>query len=392
MMIKLKEKVLKELDRLPYLLIGLSGGVDSSVLTHLLMHTKWKNKIVLCHVNHKLRNASEKEEETLIAFAKKHDCKLHHISLNLALYKKNHPKDSMETAARNLRYDFYATIAKQYKVDTVLLGHHADDLMETMLMRMVFGASTKGLIGMQEHYQAYEDLYILRPLLSVNKDMIYAYAKENKVVYFEDETNTSLEISRNRYRNNIVPLLYEENPKCYESFYRISEQLALEEEYWKDINQQAVKQSMKEYPFGWRIDKTYFNQNKVLIKRFAYYMLKKFTFEKKMKHIEILESVLLDNRKNGNHQWHFSHNYVLYNAYDYCYLVHTSRLHDYATLMSKEIKGYKKLYREEAKKNYYKGKRIDKWFTERKVASFLRMEFYLNEDKGFYFLNGDKIQ
>jgi tRNA(Ile)-lysidine synthase len=196
-------------------LVGVSGGRDSIVLLHRLFDLGYR-KIVVCHLNHQLRGRSSQADsrfvEKLVATWNKKI--VAHVDFESgsadvrALAKRN--KSSIETAARQARYSFFAGVAKRRRCHTIFLAHHADDLVETFLINLFRGAGATGLAAMREvSTRRIEDvdLTIVRPLLSVWRDEIDNYVRECRLKFREDESNKNLAPLRNRIRQRIIPYL-----------------------------------------------------------------------------------------------------------------------------------------------------------------------------------------
>ena len=192
----------------PYL-IGVSGGRDSVALLHSLVDLGYKNLIV-CHLDHQLRGRSSAADARFVEqLARKYHADLAVESANVPVLAKK-KKMSIETAAREARYSFFAKVAKRRKCRTIFLAHHADDLVETFLINLFRGAGTTGLSGMREATTRRVedvDLTIVRPLLGVWRSDIDKYVREHRLKFREDASNKSLAPLRNRVRRRIVPYL-----------------------------------------------------------------------------------------------------------------------------------------------------------------------------------------
>ena len=164
------------------ILVACSTGIDSMVLLDLCLKYLNKENIGIAHINHKKRIESETEEEFIKNFAGKENLNIYikHLSLN--------NDSNFQSWARKERYEFFKEIVKTYKYDYVLLAHHADDNLETILMRLLKSSSLKGYAGI-EQLTTYQGINIYRPLLKVDKEFISWYAKENNLIYFNDCSN-----------------------------------------------------------------------------------------------------------------------------------------------------------------------------------------------------------
>ncbi len=187
------------------IVLAISGGVDSMVLFDVLLHLNLNLNIVLAHVNHSQREASKNEYEALVKLAKENGIPFEGITLN-----QKH-RGNFHDEARNQRFDFFEKVAEKHNASKVVLAHHLDDQIETVLMRIVRGSSFIGYGGIQEQ-RPYCNVTFIRPLMDITKDQILSYAKQNNIQFFEDESNQEDKYTRNRYRHHIIPLLKEENP------------------------------------------------------------------------------------------------------------------------------------------------------------------------------------
>src|SRR6266487_1522023 len=215
-------------------LIGVSGGRDSVALLHSLGDLSFKN-LVVCHLNHQLRGRSSNTDARFVEkLAAKYDVDLEIGSADVrAIARKQ--KMSIETAAREARYKFFAKIAKQRRCHTIFLAHHADDLVETFLINLFRGAGLTGLAAMREISTRRihnVDLTIVRPFLGVWRDEIDRYVRKYRLRFREDVSNKNLAPLRNRLRRRIIPYLEKTlGRKIRTSIWRAAT-IAAEEEAW----------------------------------------------------------------------------------------------------------------------------------------------------------------
>ena len=217
-------------------LIGVSGGRDSVTLLHHLVHVDYK-KLIICHLNHELRGCSSNADAQFVEkLAAKYDLDLEIGSADVRAVA-NDRKMSIEAAARDARYSFFAKVAKQKRCHTIFLGHHADDLVETFLINLFRGAGLIGLAAMREiSMRSIEDvdLTIVRPLLGVWRDEIDRYVRKYRLKFREDASNKNLAPLRNRLRRRIIPYLEKTlGRKIRPSIWRAAT-IAAEEEAWID--------------------------------------------------------------------------------------------------------------------------------------------------------------
>ncbi len=190
-------------------LIGVSGGRDSVALLHWLVNLGYK-KLIVCHLNHQLRGRSSLPDARFVEkIALKYRAEFELESANVrALATKQ--KMSIETAARDARYKFFAETARHRRCKTIFLAHHADDLVETFLINLFRGAGTTGLSGMREIATRRiddVDLAIVRPFLGIWRKEIDIYVRKHQIKFREDASNKNLNPLRNRIRHRIIPYL-----------------------------------------------------------------------------------------------------------------------------------------------------------------------------------------
>jgi len=217
-------------------LIGVSGGRDSVALLHWLTNLGY-TKLIVCHLNHQLRGRSSDADARFVEkLAARYGVDFEFGSANVrAIAKKK--KNSIETAAREARYSFFAKTAKHRRCHTIFLGHHADDLVETFLLNLIRGAGLAGLAAMRDvssrHIEGV-DLTILRPLLSVWRSDIDKYVQQYHLKFREDATNKNLAATRNRLRNRIIPYLEKMLGRNLRQNIWRTAMIAAEEEKWLD--------------------------------------------------------------------------------------------------------------------------------------------------------------
>lgn len=218
---KVIEFLKKTIDKNTSLVVACSGGPDSMCLLDLV--TKLKDElnlnIIVAHVNHKLRSESEEEAKMVENYSTENN--LIFELLEITDYING---NFSEEDARKRRYKFFNEVIEKYHATVLLTAHHGDDLIETILMRLTRGSNLSGYIGIKEISQN-EKYKTLRPLLSVTKDEIINYLKENNVPYRLDKTNQELKHTRNRYRHVVLPFLKKENPKVHEKYLKFSKEL-----------------------------------------------------------------------------------------------------------------------------------------------------------------------
>lgn len=235
------EYLLKNISENETVVAAISGGADSMALLDLLVKIKaQKNINVICtHVNHGVRKNSIKEE----AYVKNY-CQIHNVVFEV-LHIKNYGDDNFHDEARQKRYAFFEKMVKKHNAKYLFTAHHADDLIETILMRLVRGSSLKGYAGFEEVTN--KDGYILmRPLIRINKEEIVKYCKKNKIKFVTDESNTKDKYTRNRFRKYIIKPLKKECKNLNAKTIQFSESLLEAERYIEKVTSEKRNKLLKD--------------------------------------------------------------------------------------------------------------------------------------------------
>jgi len=227
-------------------LVGVSGGPDSLALLDFLWkrQKRYQLKLFVAHVDHMFRGAeSELEAQFVQSFCEERNIPIHVASLNVPLYIKEKGLSS-QVAARECRYTFFQELMERENLRYLLLGHHGDDQMETVLMRLTRGSTGKARIGIP-FSRPFENGILLRPFLCVTKQEIEEYCERHQLEPRRDPSNKSMKYSRNRFRQRVIPFLKEENPKAHEHFQRFSEEVEETEAFLEDLARQQLATVMK---------------------------------------------------------------------------------------------------------------------------------------------------
>ena len=211
--IYLKE-ILKDYDKV---VVACSGGPDSMCLLDILVGLKSELHltIICAHVNHKYRKESDLEQVEVKKY-----CDNHNVIFELYTILDYQDDKFTESEARDKRYDFFEDLKNKYKARFIMTAHHGDDLIETILMRITRGSNLKGYIGFKKENNDY-----IRPLIEVTKKDILDYCHHHNLWYAIDQTNNSLEHTRNRFRIKVLPFLKEEDENVHSKFLKFSKEL-----------------------------------------------------------------------------------------------------------------------------------------------------------------------
>lgn len=278
------------------IVLGVSGGPDSMALLHLLIKIKKELDIeVICaQVNHNTGRSGQAEEQEMV----KKYCKNNGILFE-GMTIEDYGDDNFHNEARSKRYNYFGSIVKKYHAKYLLTAHHGDDLIETILMRIVRGSTLRGYSGFSKIVEM-GDYTILRPLINVTKDEILEYTKKNKIPYALDSSNTKDVYTRNRFRKYIVPEFKKEDKNVHNKFYKFSKTLL---EYNEYIDKQVEKIIPKVLPQNILNIEEFNKLDKVIQMKIIYYILEKAYQDDLMlitdHHAELIYSLIISKKPNS---------------------------------------------------------------------------------------------
>ncbi len=196
-----KHNLIKKKDKI---MLGVSGGPDSVALLHNFLNLKkdYKLKIICIHFNHSLRRESDSEEKFIQKICS-------HLNVEFISQKKDvnqFKRDSLEQAARNLRYDFFLKCSRQMKIKKIALAHHKNDLAETVLMRIIRGTGLCGLRGFLPKTR-FKNLTVIRPFINTEKKQILNWLQKKNISFCTDKSNQDTKFLRNKIRIELLPEL-----------------------------------------------------------------------------------------------------------------------------------------------------------------------------------------
>lgn len=233
--------------------LGVSGGVDSMLLLSFFRTYLPETNIVVAHVHHGLREQSDEE----YTFVQKEAVRLGAVFEGMKVDVEAEMKqtgDPLQVAARTCRYKFYREVMEKHGTSQLYLGHHGDDLVETVLMRMSNGGSGPSLVGIP-FSRPFATGTVMRPFLCLSKKEIYLYAHMHQVRWMEDYSNSSDKYRRNRFRHHVLPKLQEDNPKVHARFLEQSERRQEDEDVFASLVESFIQKSVKPFATGWAIDR-----------------------------------------------------------------------------------------------------------------------------------------
>lgn len=187
------------------ILLAVSGGIDSMVMTHLFLQTGYNTGIA--HCNFTLRaGESDGDTEMVSKYAVEHNIPFYSVRFDTNAFAKKNGL-SVQMAARELRYTWFEEIRKENGYDSIAVAHNLNDNIETLIINLTRGTGIAGLTGMRPVSKR-----IIRPLLFATRKDIIEYSNANQIIFREDSSNADTKYTRNKIRHQIIPLLKEINP------------------------------------------------------------------------------------------------------------------------------------------------------------------------------------
>ncbi len=227
-------------------LCAVSGGADSVALLLLLNQLSIRIPFTLyvAHLNHCLRPESVADAAFVSTLCASLQVPLSSESVDVKALSAQR-REGLEAAGRFARRSFFERVAQEQKCDAIALAHHADDQAETVLFRLARGSGLTGLAAMRSH----SGLYI-RPLLGFRKLELVEWLIKNRIDWREDASNLDPAFSRNLIRHQVLPLLRQVNEQTERALCRLSRQVALEEDFWKEQVASVLTQYLVVEPEG----------------------------------------------------------------------------------------------------------------------------------------------
>ncbi len=226
--------------------VGVSGGPDSLALLHYLLQRKEKDRLrlIAAHVDHMFRGEeSEQDMRYVESLCKELGIACEAARIDVKKYQEQYGLGA-QAAARECRYAYLESVMKTYNADYLALGHHGDDQIETILMRLVRGSTSKGYAGIPAK-RAFASGMIIRPLLAVTKTEIEEYCCEHYIEPRIDPSNEKEAYTRNRFRKHVLPYLKQENPNVHERFQFFSKFIQEDEAYLQELAFEKMNKVVK---------------------------------------------------------------------------------------------------------------------------------------------------
>ena len=276
--------------------VAVSGGPDSMALLHIMSKIKddLNIKVICAHVNHNVRIESEDEKIFVENFCKQNGIIFEYMKI------MNYGDDNFHNEARTKRYDYFYSILKKYNSKYLMTAHHGDDLMETILMRIVRGSTLKGYGGFSKIVKL-DDYTIIRPLIEVTKKDILEYNEKNNIAFVLDKSNEKDVYTRNRFRKYILPVLKKEDINVHKKFYKFSKTLI---EYNNYIEKQVASKINDIYINNELDIRKFMLEEHVIGMKIIYYILEHIYQDDLMlitdNHAEMIYNMILNKKPNVN--------------------------------------------------------------------------------------------
>lgn len=207
-------------------LLAVSGGIDSICLASLFLNSSTGRRFAVAHCNFHLRGEDSDSDEALVAaWCGRNGVRYHKADFDTEQYASSH-NVSIEMAARELRYDWFASLCRDNGYYGVAVAHNANDNAETLILNLLRGTGLRGITGMQVETvvpvtrDELSGVRLLRPMLSFSREQIEEYVAANSLEYHDDRTNAETVYKRNRIRHLVFPVFESLNPSFLTTFAR----------------------------------------------------------------------------------------------------------------------------------------------------------------------------
>ncbi|GGN63433.1 MULTISPECIES: tRNA lysidine(34) synthetase TilS [Oceanobacillus] len=303
-------------------LVGVSGGPDSIGLLHLLVkwRKEWELDIHALSLNHQLRGKDAEDDFIYV----KNICASWGIPFHGASFDVQAFADkerlSTEVAARKIRYQFFEEKMADLEADYLALGHHGDDQVETLIMKLVRTASSQAFQGIPITRPIGRGM-LIRPLLAVTKEAIESYCAENEIKPRIDATNLESDFTRNYYRHHVVPLLKERNTNIQVTAQHLSMTLAEDEEFLQKEAEKVLQRAVI-FEKGKRqvtVEINLFKKYSQSLQRRAFHLILNYLYEilpNQLSYEHEEQFLTLIKSRTGNATLDFPHGLKLNRAYD----------------------------------------------------------------------------
>lgn len=237
-------------------LLAVSGGIDSICLASLFLNSSAGRRFAVAHCNFHLRGEDSDSDEALVAaWCGRNGVRYHKADFDTEQYASSH-NISIEMAARELRYDWFASLCKDNGYYGVAVAHNANDNAETLILNLLRGTGLRGITGMQAESAVpvtrgnLAGVRLLRPMLSFSRKQIEEYVAANSLEYHDDRTNAETVYKRNRIRHLVFPVFESLNPSFLTTFARemnaFSEVQEIADDYFLSVREGVCEPAGKD--------------------------------------------------------------------------------------------------------------------------------------------------
>lgn len=237
-------------------LLAVSGGIDSICLASLFLNSSSGRRFAVAHCNFHLRGEDSDSDEALVAaWCGRNGVRYHKADFDTEQYASSH-NISIEMAARELRYDWFASLCKDNGYYGVAVAHNANDNAETLILNLLRGTGLRGVTGMQVETvvpvtrDELSGVRLLRPMLSFSRKQIEEYVAANALEYHDDRTNAETVYKRNRIRHLVFPVFESQNPSFLTTFARemnaFSEVQEIADDYFISVRESVCEPAGKD--------------------------------------------------------------------------------------------------------------------------------------------------
>lgn len=223
------------------ILLAVSGGLDSMVMANLFIVEKIP--FAIAHCNYGLRGPESDDDEAFVLdWADRNDVNCHVKAFDLS-------KGSIQIAARNARYQWFSELVSEHDYHKIATAHHLNDSLETLLINLSRGTGIKGVSGI-----SIKNNNIIRPLLFAEKERLYDYAMDHRLVWREDSSNAKNDYDRNLLRHDVIPNFLKLNPSMFKTFGLTLERLTHASEIVNQAVSKIRTQFLTKEADGYRLD------------------------------------------------------------------------------------------------------------------------------------------
>lgn len=237
-------------------LLAVSGGIDSICLASLFLNSSAGRRFAVAHCNFHLRGEDSDSDEALVAaWCGRNGVRYHKADFDTEQYASSHSV-SIEMAARELRYDWFASLCRDNGYYGVAVAHNANDNAETLILNLLRGTGLRGITGMQAESvvpvtrDELSGVRLLRPMLSFSREQIEGYVTANYLEYHDDRTNAETVYKRNRIRHLVFPVFESLNPSFLTTFARemnaFSEVQEIADDYFISVRESVCEPAGKD--------------------------------------------------------------------------------------------------------------------------------------------------